>query len=67
MKQIKSPIFGEVNLLDENDTVYHEIHRLIHTYPVNAFGIVNKLLNSKGYMTSIDTIQNTIDRSQGVL
>ncbi len=53
MKEVNSRIFGKVNFLEEGDDRLSELKILMEQYPANAFGIINKLLNQKGYMSSI--------------
>ena len=48
MEYINSPIFGETSLLDPNEENFKILKHMIKRFPVNAFGIVNKLLNKRG-------------------
>jgi len=57
MESINSPIFGKVDLLDEDEEVFLDLKRMIETYPVNAFGILNKLLNSKSMKINLEFIR----------
>ena len=49
MKEVDSPIFGVVKVLDEKDEEFIKLSELINKYPLNAFQVLNKLLNSKYY------------------
>jgi len=53
MKSINSPAFGKIDLLDEDEEVFLDLKRMVETYPANAFGILNKLLNSKSIMINL--------------
>ena len=57
MKFIDSPIFGDTTILDEDDDDWEELQELIQKYPVTAFGMVNKRLNTRGFMSTIDIIR----------
>lgn len=50
-------MFQEVDLLDEDEEDFIKLKEMIEKYPVNAFGIVNKLLNSKGYLAQIGRLR----------
>lgn len=54
MKQIDSRMFGKTMLLEDGDSELTQLTDLILKYPVNAFGTVNKLFNSKGFVLIID-------------
>ena len=56
MKNIESQIFGSIPLLDEEDQDYIILKKFIETYPANAFGILNKLLNTKQFIIQIGVL-----------
>ena len=56
MKEIDSPIFGKVSLLEEDEKDFTTLKKYIEAYPVNAFGIINKLLNEKYYCIQIGVL-----------
>ena len=56
MKIIDSPMFGDVILLDEEDSDFRHLKEMVRRYPANAFGIINKLINDRGFFCVIGTI-----------
>jgi len=56
METINSKIFGSVVLLDKNENTFIALKALIEQYPVNAFGIINRQLNTKGFLCVIDVL-----------
>lgn len=56
MKKINSALFGEIDLLEDEDKDLDELGPLILRYPANAFGILNRILNEKGFMMRIDVL-----------
>ncbi len=57
MKEIQSQVFGYTILLDEDEEKFIELKTLIEKYPVNAFGIVNKLLNERNLSLTLGVIK----------
>uniref|UniRef100_A0A6M3K0G3 Uncharacterized protein n=1 Tax=viral metagenome TaxID=1070528 RepID=A0A6M3K0G3_9ZZZZ len=59
MEEIDSRIFGRVKLLDLEQDVeeFDELQGMIESYPVDAFGIVNKMLNKRGFKIIIDKLK----------
>ena len=57
MELINSTIFGMTPLLDESDSEYDTLKRLVEAFPVDAFGFINKRLNELGFMLDIDTLK----------
>ncbi len=55
-KKTNSPIFGEVELADEDVRTQLEI--LISQYPVDAFGILNKAFNKINLCITIELKEN---------
>lgn len=54
MKIINSKIFGLVDKLEDKGREAFEL--VITMFPVDAFQVLNKILNKKGLMISITTI-----------
>ena len=52
MTEIQSPIFGTVKLLDD-EKAKEMLKTLINDYPVDVFSLLNKKLNSLGYLIGI--------------
>ncbi len=57
MEEIKSAVFGKILFLSEYDEDFIKLKELIEKYPANGFGIVNKLLNSKGLACRMERIK----------
>jgi hypothetical protein len=57
METINSQIFGNTNLLSEDDKELKWLKEMIDNYPVNAFGIINKKLNALGLTLTIGVIK----------
>ena len=57
MKEIKSVIFGDTLLLDEDEEEFNTILKLAEKYPVNVFGVINKKLNSIGYSLALGKLK----------
>ena len=56
MEEINSKVFGETVLLDPTDVDYERLEDSINLYPVNAFGILSKMLNQRGFIIVLDTL-----------
>ena len=57
MKKIDSLMFGKIDLLEEGDQELQTLIDLIHKYPANSFGIINKLFNSKALCLFVNTLK----------
>ena len=57
MEKIKSKVFGETVLLDPTDVDYERLEDSINLYPVNAFGILSKMLNQRGFIIGLDVLK----------
>lgn len=57
MRFIKSQFFGEIKLLDDKEEMQLQLINLIKEYPADAFGILNKMFNSLGYILTIGKLQ----------
>ncbi len=57
METIDSKIFGKALFLEESDEDLEILKSLIEIYPVNTFGILNKILNSKDYMIELVSLK----------
>lgn len=57
MKEITSSIFEKSTLLDETDEEFTWLKDLIDDYPTNTFGILNKKLNSIGFMITVEELK----------
>jgi hypothetical protein len=57
MEEINSAVFGKILFLSEYDEEFIKLKELIEKYPANGFGIVNKLLNSKGLACRMERIK----------
>lgn len=56
MKVINSKVFGKTTLLEDGDNHLLLLRSLTNSYPVNSFGILNKMLNEKGLCISVGVI-----------
>lgn len=58
MEIIDSSVFGDgVEFLGAEDTpIISDLENLIIKHPINAFGMINKALNKKGYCLLVNVI-----------
>jgi hypothetical protein len=56
VQKVQSQIFGETDLLDETEPDYQLLKFGVERYPVNTFGILNKILNARGLLIQIRPI-----------
>lgn len=56
MEKINSPIFGPINLLDENDEKYPLLESQVKDFPVTVFGLLNREINKRGLCIKIDVM-----------
>lgn len=61
MKTLDSPVFGKTFLLDPEEENYKILKYMIDRFPVNAFGIVNKKLNFRGFTCKIMTTKEAME------
>lgn len=52
---IHSSVFGETAVLKEDCLDFIKLRTMIELHPVNAFGIVNKILNARSLVCKIMT------------